>query len=112
MRVNESTVELAVLEYLRQLGYSTQFGPNLAPGGASSERASFEQVYLYDRLRIAARRINPGFPDLVDEAIVRLERAESQNALAENARVHKLLVDGVPVQHPGAGGSVRTVASG
>lgn len=52
VRVNESTVELAALEYLRQLGYSTQFGPNLAPGGASSERASFEQVYLYDRLRI------------------------------------------------------------
>jgi type I restriction enzyme, R subunit len=46
---NESTVELAALEYLRQLGYSTQFGPNLAPDGITRERTSFEQVYLYDR---------------------------------------------------------------
>jgi hypothetical protein len=29
--LNESTVELAALEYLRQLGYATAFGPNIAP---------------------------------------------------------------------------------
>ncbi|MEI2714901.1 MAG: type I restriction endonuclease [Nocardioides sp.] len=40
--------------------------------------------------------------------IARLQRAESQSELLENARVHKLLVAGVPVEHRGADGQVRT----
>lgn len=105
---NESVVEDAALEYLRDLGYATEFGPNLAPDGASPERDSFQQVYLYDRLRNAGRRLNPDHPDLVDEAIKRLERAESQNPIAENLRVWKLLVEGVPVEYRDGGGNVRT----
>jgi len=105
---NESTVEDAALDYLRGLGYSTAFGPNLAPDGSQSERASFEQVYLYDRLREAACRINPEHLELIDEAIKRLERAESQNEVAENSRVHKLLIHGVPIEYRDASGSVRT----
>lgn len=106
---NESLVELAALEYLRALGYATAFGPQLAPDGARPERSTLEQVYLYDRLRAAARRINPQHADLVDDAIKRLERAESQNNLAENARVHKLLTEGVPVEHRDSAGAVRTI---
>ena len=106
---DEAMVEQAALEYLRQLGYATEFGPNLAPDGPRSERDSFEQVYLHDRLRQAGRRINPEHPDLVDEAIKRLQRAESQSELTENFRVHRLLVDGVPVEHRAPDGSLRTV---
>lgn len=107
---NEATVEDAALDYLRGLGYATAFGPNLAPDGSGAERSSFQQVYLYDRLRDAARRLNPAHRDLIDEAIKRLERAESQNPIAENLRVHRLLVDGVPVEHRDASGAVRTAS--
>lgn len=96
---NESTVEDAALDYLRALGYSTAFGPNIAPEGSQPERTSFEQVYLYDRLREAASRINPEHRNLVDEAIKRLERAESQSEVSENSRVHKLLIHGVPIEY-------------
>jgi len=105
---NESTVEDAALDYLRALGYSTAFGPNIAPEGSQPERTSFEQVYLYDRLREAASRINPEHRNLVDEAIKRLERAESQSEVSENSRVHKLLIHGVPIEYRDANGSVRT----
>lgn len=106
---NEATVEDAALEYLGELGYTTAFGPNLAADGRTPERASFEQVYLYDRLREVARRINPEHLGLVDEAIKRLERAESQSEIAENFRVHKLLTQGVPVEYRDSTGAVRTV---
>lgn len=107
--VDESIVEDAALEWFAQLGYERAFGPNLAPGESSSERDSFEQVYLYGRLRDAVQRINLGVDtDLVDEAIRRLERAESQSPVDENARVHKLLVEGIPVEYRAADGSVRT----
>jgi len=108
--LNESTVEDAALEYLAQLGYQTAWGPSLAPGEPGQERTSFEQVYLNARLRSAVRRINPGIDAaLVDEAIKRLGRAEFQNPVAENFRVHKLVTEGVPVEHRGADGAVRTI---
>ena len=107
---NESTVEDAALAYLRALGYSTAFGPNLDPEGSQPERTSFEQVYLYNRLREVAGRINPEHRDLVDEAIKRLERAETQSEVSENSRVHKLLIHGVPIEYRDSDGSVRTVS--
>ena len=109
---NESTVEDAALEYLRQAGWSTEHGPSLAPDGARPERASYEQVYLYDRLREAVRRINPDYLNLVDEAVKRLERAESQSELGENFRVHQLLTGGVPVEYRDKDGALRTVPIG
>ncbi|GCD20569.1 DEAD/DEAH box helicase [Cellulomonas algicola] len=108
--LNESIVELAALEYFRQLGYQTAFGPFLAPGEATAERESFHQVYLYERLRDAVRRINPGVDRTVlDEAIKRLGRAESQSSIDENFRVHELLTKGVPVEHREDDGTLRTI---
>jgi type I restriction enzyme R subunit len=108
--LNESTVEDAALEYLADLGYKTAWGPSLAPGEPGQERTSFEQTYLVGRLRAAVRRINPGVDAaLIDESIMRLSRAESQNPVAENFRVHRLLTEGVPVEHRGADGAVRTI---
>ena len=109
--LNESTVELAALQYLRQLGYSTAFGPDIAVDGTAPERTSYGEVYLTARLREALVRINPGLSTtLIDDAIKRLFRPESQNPLAENYRVHKLLTEGVPVEYRGDDGSVRTTS--
>lgn len=107
--LNESTVEDAALEYLARLGYQTAWGPSLAPGESGQERASFDQIYMHGRLRGAVRRINPDIDAaLIDEAIKRLVRAESQNPVAENFRVHKLVTEGVAVEHRGTDGAVRT----
>jgi type I restriction enzyme R subunit len=107
-RFDESVIEEAALDYLREAGYTTEFGPNIGPGGIAQERMSWDQVYLLDRLAAAGRRINPDHVDLVDDAIARLQRAGSQSEVLENARVHKLLIDGVPVEHRGPDGQVRT----
>ncbi|WP_166390136.1 hypothetical protein [Nocardioides ochotonae] len=56
---NESVIEAAALHYLREIGYATEFGPKIGPGGLAEERAAWDQVYLFDRLRAAAARINP-----------------------------------------------------
>ncbi len=108
-RFSESTVEDAALAYFAELGYQTAYGPRMAPGEPAEERASFDQVYLWGRLRAALQRINPGVAQaLLDEAVKRLQRAESQSAIDENQRVHKLIVDGVPVEHRGDDGQIRT----
>ena len=107
--LDESVIEEAALDYLRELGYSTKFGPNIGPGGIDEERASWDEVLLLGRLQAAGKRLNPDHPELVEEAIKRLQRAESQSPLAENLRVHRLLVDGVPVEYRGEDGLLRTV---
>ena len=107
--LNESTVEVAALEYLRELGFSTAFGPEIAPDGERPERGSYDSVYLLDRLRSSTVRLNPtASSESVEEAIKRLGRAESQNSVAENMRVHQLLRDGVPVERRDSSGQVRT----
>ena len=107
--ITEGIVEEAALEYFRALGYHTLPGPLVAPDGASAERAAYDQVVLIGRLREAAGRINPDAgSNMIDEAIKRLLRAESQNALAENFRVHRFLTEGVEVEHRAADGSTRT----
>ena len=108
--LDESVIEEAALDYLRELGYSTKFGPNIGPGGIDEERASWDEVLLLGRLQAAGKRLNPDHPELVEEAIKRLQRAESQSPLAENLRVHRLLVDGVPVEYRGEDGLLRTVS--
>src|SRR5687768_11810170 len=47
----ENDVELASLDWLQQLGYSTIFGPHLGPGEPSTERKSFCEVVLANRFR-------------------------------------------------------------
>ncbi len=107
--IDENTVEEAALEYFRQLGYKTMWGPGIAPDGEAPERANWEDVLLRDRLREALERINPAFSaGVIDKALVILDRAESQNPLAENQRLHRLITQGVPVEHRLADGSIRT----
>ena len=106
---NEATVEDAALDYFREVGYSTAWGPNLAPGEPGQERASFQDVILEDRLRSSISRINVGHHEtLIDEAIKKVRRAESQNPIDENYRIHKLITEGIPIEHRGPDGQVRT----
>lgn len=54
--LNENTVEQAALDWLREMGYDTRFGPNIAPGELAAERASYDEVLLLGRLRAALER--------------------------------------------------------
>jgi len=107
---NEAAVEDAALEYFADIGYQTAYGPNLDPGEQGAERDAFDQVVLLGRLRSALRRINPGVDaEVLEEAVKRFQRAESQSPIDENFRVHRLLSEGVPVEHRGSDGQVRTI---
>jgi type I restriction enzyme, R subunit len=107
--ITEGIVEDAALEYFRALGYATLGGPVLAPDGSAPERSSYGDVLLLGRLRDAIARINSQLPsEVIDQAIKQLLRAESQNALAENQRAHELITNGVPVEHRGSDGTIRT----
>ncbi|QDT55948.1 Type-1 restriction enzyme R protein [Caulifigura coniformis] len=102
-RFAESHVEEAGLEWFKGLGYAIEHGPDLL----ISERGDdYGRVVLIDRLRSALSRLNPRLPSTaIDEAVRKLTIPESATPLANNQAMHRLLVDGVPVECQRADGS-------
>jgi type I restriction enzyme R subunit len=58
----ESMLEEACLTWFGELGFTILNGPEIAPGEPATERSSYEDVVLAERLRDALKRINPGIP--------------------------------------------------
>jgi type I restriction enzyme R subunit len=105
---DENLAELALLEWLGELGWQVLAGPTIAPGEPAAERESYRDVLLEGRLRAALERLNPGLPESALEAAAQtLRRRESPSLVLENRRLHRLLVDGVEVEVPAEGGGVR-----
>jgi type I restriction enzyme R subunit len=103
---DESVAEQALLEWLAELGYAVAHGPDLAPG----ERPDHREVLLEGRLRDALARLNPKLPPAaLDEAVRQVRRVTSPSLVVRNRRFHDLLVDGVEVEVPRAGGGVQGV---
>jgi len=105
---SESVVEEAALAWLKGLGYTVLFGPEIAPDMSSAEREDYGQVVLEGRLRQALQQLNPQAPPgALDEAFRRLTRPDSPSLVANNHAVHRFLVEGVPVEYRRADGSFR-----
>ncbi len=109
--LNEDDVELNALDEFRNVGWETKFGPDISKGCADEtqrERDEFDQLLLEGRLRAALHQLNPeASPAHLDEAVLALTRAESQNVMAENLRVYRLLVNGCPIEYRDDTGQTR-----
>ena len=106
--VSESTVEEAALEWLGGLGWTIAHGPDIAPDTPGAERGDYGEVVLMQRLRDALGRLNPDLPAAAqDDAIRKLTRPEGPTVEVRNRSFHRMLVDGVTVEHRTKDGSVR-----
>jgi type I restriction enzyme R subunit len=98
--LNESAVEEAALEWFRSLGYATVYGPNMAPGELATERDSYSDVLLRERLTDALQRLNPKIPEEgLADALRRVWRVQSTTLVRTNHEFHKLLRDGIPIEY-------------
>jgi type I restriction enzyme R subunit len=100
MNLNESHVEEAALDWLKELGYGVVHGPHIAPGEPAAERDSFSDVVLVGRLRTAIDKFNPQIPvEAREEALRKVLRVGSPSLTQTNRAFHSLLRDGVPVEY-------------
>ncbi|SDR64420.1 Type I restriction enzyme R protein N terminus (HSDR_N) [Schaalia meyeri] len=107
-RFDESTVEQAAKEWLAEIGYRTGYAPVDAPVGQARETPG--DCVLWSYVAEALVRLNPrASNDLVRSALARIQRAESQDVMSENQRLHELMVAGVPVETTGEDGRPTTV---
>ncbi|MBI1776748.1 MAG: type I restriction endonuclease subunit R [Proteobacteria bacterium] len=106
---SESVVEEAALGWLEALGYQVLHGPEIAAGEPGAERADpdFRDVVLEARLHQALAGLNPDLPpEALADAYRKLTRAEAPTLIERNRAVHRMLVDGVPVEYRRADGGI------
>ncbi len=105
--IAESHVEEAALAWLAELGYGTTNALTIGPDAATPERTSYGDVLLASRLRAALATLNPHLTaETLAEAMAKLTQTEAPSLVEENRRLHRYLVEGVPVEVRRADGSV------
>ena len=106
--ITEAVAEEAALDWLRDSGWQTAYGPDIAPGTPAAERDDYGQVVLERRLRDALATLNPDLPaEAVDSAFRKLTRPEGSTLAARNRAFHRMLVWGVEVEYRTAEGAIR-----
>lgn len=96
--ITENEIEEIALSYLQGLGYTYQLGTVISPDGEHPER-QYNEVVLVTRLRDAIDKLNPNISqDTKEDALKKVLRTESPNALINNENFHRYLTDGVDVE--------------
>ena len=89
---SEAEIESWVLDRLGELEWE-KLGASPVPGAGGRE--SWNDIVLRERLDQALRNLNPGVPEeYLQQAIAEVITPKSQSAIAENARLHEILVHG------------------
>jgi len=103
----ESGFESVVLTLLAEMGFACHGGDAFDPD-ASGERESYHGTMLPARLKAAVARINPDLPpDAVTAAANAVLDLHFTDLIQENQRIHRLLVDGVPVEYQRGGETIH-----
>jgi type I restriction enzyme R subunit len=109
---SEADLEYWALAELQGLGFAHFPAAAVSPETASPERAAYHDAILAGRLTAAIGRLNPDLPaGAVRDAADRVRDATfSADPIAENRRLHDLMVRGVPVDTWVDGEQVGAVA--
>ncbi|MGO4384666.1 type I restriction endonuclease subunit R [Specibacter sp. RAF43] len=103
---SEADWEGQALEQLGELGWRPRHGEDIAPG--TDERESWAELLIRRRLLNALRKFNPTVPEqYLRQAVAEISSPKSNDALTENFRIHKYLVDGYRLSYIDADGSER-----
>lgn len=103
----ESHVEEASLVWLSELGYATANGLDIGPDGGNPERENYSDVLLVNRLRSAIAKLNPTLKaEARAEVLAKLMQTETPSLVEENRRLHRYMIEGVPIEVPRSDGSV------
>jgi type I restriction enzyme R subunit len=99
--ITENDIEQIALSYLKSLGYTHVWGPDISPDGDHPER-QYNQVVLITRLRDAIDKLNPTITqDAKDDALKKVLRIESQGLAFHtetNEIFHKYLTEGIDAE--------------
>jgi len=94
----EKLVEIPAHQIFDELGYDTEYGPDLHPNKENQARESLSEVILKGRLRSALETINPDLPSEAYElAIAQVESLTSPDLIENNRKFHQMMLSGIKV---------------
>ena len=110
--ISEAQIELKLLQQLQQVhGYEvlrchSEDAGDLADGSC---RADKREIFLVDRVREAAVRLNKNIPEaVIDSALESLmDRRQAMSLVAANREIYDLLRDGIYVEFDDTKGNKR-----
>ena len=106
--ITEAEVEQAALDWLSALDWKVAHGPDIAPGMPNAERTDYGQVVLERRVQDSLAELNLSLPtSALDDAYRKLTRPEGSTLEARNRAFHRMVVDGVTVEHRDSEGRIR-----
>ncbi len=106
--LTEAEVEAILLSQLAGLGYQCLHDAVSGPDGGTPEREAYSDTILPARLRDAIARLNPQIPeDAREDALRKLLGVERPSLIEENRRLHRAMVEGVPVEYRVEDGTIR-----
>lgn len=97
--ISEDEWEQLALGILAEpLGWQSMRGEQIAPG--SGERDGWDELLIRPRLLRALQRLNPTVPaQYLAQAAVEIALPTSQDAITENQRIHRYLVEGYRISY-------------
>ncbi|WP_051138781.1 type I restriction endonuclease subunit R [Agromyces italicus] len=104
---SEAQWEQDLLDQLAEpLLWQTKRGEEIAPG--SGERDSWDDLVIRPRLLQAMQQLNPAVPaPYLEQALAEIVTPSSQDAITENQRIHKILIDGYRLSYLDVDGTER-----
>ncbi|MGH3793836.1 MAG: type I restriction endonuclease subunit R, partial [Pseudonocardiaceae bacterium] len=91
--LSEEQWEELALEVLAELAWKPMRGSSIAPG--TGERQTWDELVIPSRLLGAMQVLNPAVPvQYLQQALAEITSPKSNDAIAENHRLHDYLVDG------------------
>jgi type I restriction enzyme R subunit len=95
--LSEDGYEHQFINWLKGIGWEWKHGPDISPDGASSERLSYKEVILSERLEDAIKRINPGLPKDNVRSVSQMLASPGENDLIKaNELILGWYVNGIP----------------
>ena len=92
---------------LADLRYAIANGLDIGPDGSAPERVSYGDVLLVERVRAAIAKLNPSLTkETRAEVLAKLTQSEMPSLVKENRRLHRYMVEGVPVEVRRSDGSI------
>lgn len=96
--ITEDQLERQCLQWFRDGGWETVFGPDIAHDGITPERTSYREVVLEQRLRRSLAQLNPQVPvPVLEEVVHRVLKLDHPVAEQRNRDFHRLLLAGLSV---------------
>lgn len=106
--LSEADVEAILLDQLARLDYACLSDKAAGPDGSAPERDAYSDTILTRRLQAAIARLNQHIPEEARaDALRQVIAAERPSLIEENRRLHRLMVEGVPVEYRAKDGTIR-----